>query len=506
MKQVYKRFIRYRFFILIALMVLPFRLYRITNPLVDTPNFRQAQTATVARNFYRQGINLGLSELDIFGIGKEKYLLLEFPLYQALVTILYRTFFFNEIWGRIVSIVAGLVGAYYLYKIVGLTTRDKKLRLFSALFFLFVPLNLYYQRTFLIETTVIAFMLAGVYYFCLWTDTKRWLYFFITIILFTFGFLQKGVYGPFWLLPLSVYYLKKHSWRNRSFIKFILILAIPLFSLYLWQNHVNRINILSGQQYFTTVDKGHMLWNFGNLADRLSWSMWHERLKYLLNGIFLKPGILFFFLGAIGIIKYGNWLFFFSFVLTAFLYFVTLFRIQSHNYYQMIMVPPLVVFIAKGFMMFSGFITRLITNKQKIISSRLIRPAIYTLIFTLFVWRSFSFSRWSFAADLDWYQRLIAVGKSVPKNSYGILVNYGYDWNSIYTYYPDRKMILVDSKQLTEADIILWQKEGYSFIIFHDFHKYQDLYGKAEFLKAYKYAEKYPLVYRSDDFMVYLFK
>ena len=39
--------------------------------------YRQAQTATVAKNYYHDGINLFTAELDVLGVGPEKNLLLE---------------------------------------------------------------------------------------------------------------------------------------------------------------------------------------------------------------------------------------------------------------------------------------------------------------------------------------------------------------------------------------------------------------------------------------------
>src|SRR3989337_4340397 len=94
-------------FWLLILLFLPFRLYLITNPLLDNHFSGQTQTATVARNYYLNGFDLLKSELDIFGTGREKYLTMEFPLYQNLVAGIYYLFGPNDCWGRAVSAAAG---------------------------------------------------------------------------------------------------------------------------------------------------------------------------------------------------------------------------------------------------------------------------------------------------------------------------------------------------------------------------------------------------------------
>ncbi|HPP13462.1 MAG TPA: hypothetical protein PKW42_12105, partial [bacterium] len=55
----------------IFFLYLPFYFYQIQQPLLDTYSFRQTQTATIARNFYRHGIDFFKTELDIFGPGEE---------------------------------------------------------------------------------------------------------------------------------------------------------------------------------------------------------------------------------------------------------------------------------------------------------------------------------------------------------------------------------------------------------------------------------------------------
>lgn len=460
-------------------MAVPFRIYHLTYPILDSFNFRQAQTATFALNFYKYGINLFQTELDIFGIGGQKYLTLEFPIYEAIVAALYKLFFVSDIWGRIVSITAGFIGAWYLYKIVSLLIKDKKIAVYSVFFFLFAPLNLFYHRAFMIEPTIIAFLLAGTFYYLVWVNHQDRKSYFLALLLLTFGFMHKGLYGPFWLLPLVVYYIKQKSIKHIFSFKFLSIILLPLAILFWWQHHVNNINTYAGHVFFTLNNPGQLEWNFGLLADRLSLSDWSFRLRQVLNGIFLKPGILFFIIGLFVVKKIDKSNFFLFWMISQIIYFVTLFRIQQQNYYQTIMVPAFSVLMAIGL----SLILEAINRKIRIIFKNkklyyYVSRLLLLLLFSTLIYKSWINTLPSFFIDWDWYQRLQTVKRVLPINTYGILVTPGVDWNSIYTYIPDRKMFQTSIENLTQENLMKWQNLGYSFLILHDYDKYQDYFTK----------------------------
>src|SRR3989338_4467861 len=163
------------------------------------------------------------------------------------------------------------------------------------------------------EPTVIAPLLAGFYFSIRWIIKAQKKYFFLAIIFLSLGFIQKGMYGPFWLLPLA-YFLKTKKFKLLSFQTFFLFI-IPLFILFLWQSHVNFINSQNGHSYFTTTDPGHLVWNFGNWEDRFSFPLWAFRLKNILNGILLKPGLILLLLGLAASWKKEKLSFFFCWLL-----------------------------------------------------------------------------------------------------------------------------------------------------------------------------------------------
>ena len=470
-------------FWLLILIFLPFRLYLITNPLLDNHFFRQTQTATVARNYYLNGFDLLKSELDIFGTGREKYLTMEFPLYQNLVAGIYYVLGPNDYWGRAVSAAAGFTAAWYLYKLVYAVEKKKKLAYVSAFFFLAVPLSMIYQRSFLIETTVLAFLSAGFYYTISWVENKKKVDFILACILLSLGFMQKGMYGPFLILPLWFYFFKKTGKIINA--KMMLMLAIPLTALFIWQRHVDILNIASGHIYYTSGNPSQWLWNVGRLSDRLSIAQWQVRWQQLLNGIFLKPGLILFLVGLIANFpKKHNW-FWLSFLTAEIIYFLIFFRIQSHEYYQLVMIAPVAFYMSAGLMVLYA--------KKYFLWSRLFM----ILILTVFLYKSWLNSQNGFTVDWPRYERLRQINKALPLNSAGLLVTPEYDWNSVYTYYPGRKMLIFDRHKADKKKFEELKEKGYDFVVLQDWRSFE---SSPDFLIGI------PKILENEEFKVYLSK
>lgn len=480
-------------FFLLILVFLPLRLYLITNPLLDNHHFRQTQTATVARNYYQNGFDLFRSELDVFGTGREKYLTMEFPLYQNLVAIFYHLFASGDIWGRVVSVVMGFVAAWYLYLLVFFIEKKRLPALVTTFFFLAVPLNMIYQRDFLIEPTVIAFLLAGFYYALCWIKFDNSQNFILACLLLSLGFIQKGMYGPFLIFPIWFYSYtrKRHIFDRRLF----LLLIIPMVVLFGWQWHVDKLNLANGHPYFTSVNTDQRLWNFGLLSDRWSYEYWLARLQQLLKGIFLKPGLFLFAIGIIAVIKRKHRGFWLSFMLGQIVYFLVFFRIQSHEYYQMIMVPPIAYFMSSGLIFISRYIVRfrLFNKNQTFVFSRMLMA----LILTVFLYKSWLNSQNGFKVDWDRYKRLLEINKVLPQNTAGLLLTPDYDWNSIYTYYPGRKMLLLERNKTDQKKIEELKNQGYDFIVLQDWRSYEP---------AFIFLNRFPKKLENEEFTVYLLK
>ena len=132
------------------------RLININQPILEVAGWRQCYTASIARNFYYNGMNIFYPQVLSGGVTEGYIGGTEFNLYPFIVAILYKLFGFHEYLGRLVSIIAFCGGAFFLYKLTrkyaGNTTG-----LVTLLFYTFNPYIFFYSRSFQPESTMLFF-------------------------------------------------------------------------------------------------------------------------------------------------------------------------------------------------------------------------------------------------------------------------------------------------------------------------------------------------------------
>ncbi len=351
-------------FWLVLILVAAFwvRLYKIDNPVADWHSWRQADTAAVARNFYKDGFNPFVPKYDdMSGVAENpvpnpgRYRFVEFPIYNSLAYFLYvLNGGVNEELARLVSIFMSLGSTVFIYVIVkrywGAATA-----LLSAFVFAFLPYNIYFSRVILPEPTLIFFSL-GMFYF-----TDRWINeggrkFYATSLLFAIiAFLIKPM-AVFYLLPLIYTYYRKEGklWPipNRYFAWAILA-VLPLG---LW-----RIWIL---QHPEGIPASKWLLNGNGIRFKPIFWQWIVENRFG-QEILTAFGTVLFFLGLLK--KAGKeGLVLHLLALSSFLYLI-IFATGNvqHDYYQILIIPALAIFMARGTILLlegiNGFVPRIWT-------------------------------------------------------------------------------------------------------------------------------------------------
>ena len=114
------------------------RLINVTDPILEVAGWRQCSTASIARNFYYNGMNIFYPQVLEGGTTNGIVGETEFHLYTFVVALLYKIFGVHEYLGRLVSITAFCGGAFFLYRLsrkyVDVTTS-----LIALLFYTFNP-------------------------------------------------------------------------------------------------------------------------------------------------------------------------------------------------------------------------------------------------------------------------------------------------------------------------------------------------------------------------------
>ena len=133
------------------------RLLGVLDPLVGIHDFRETQTASGVWLYSKYGFHLFEYHVPMFG---GKYLILEFPLFQAIVYGLSRIVGMYEFLGRIVSVLSYAVSFLALYSISMKTLKDRGQSFLAVLVYSVVPFSIYFNRAFIIDPFVLAVCLV----------------------------------------------------------------------------------------------------------------------------------------------------------------------------------------------------------------------------------------------------------------------------------------------------------------------------------------------------------
>ncbi len=341
-----KRIFNFEILVLLVIIILAFglRFYKINIPLADHHSWRQADTAAVARNFAQYGFdflhpqidNLTPNNLNLLP-NPNRYYLVEFPIYNAAVAVMYKVFGVAEIWARLVSILAS-IGSLILLYLITKKYLGKSAAAFTAFFFAVIPFNVFFSRTILPEPTMIFFSLGMMYFFIRYLEKESILLLGLTTVFSIAAFLVKP-YALFLLLPQFILAWQKYQWGIVKKLPLYFYIVISLLPLILWRLYIN--------QYPEGIPSSPWLFNEGNIRFKGAFFHWliFDRMDRLIMTV---GGFSLFILGIIQNPKKEG-LFFYSWLIAIFIYFsVFASGNVTHDYYQIIFIPIAVIFMGKG--------------------------------------------------------------------------------------------------------------------------------------------------------------
>ncbi len=350
-------FLKKDFFILFFILIIAFvfRLYKINTPLADFHSWRQVDTASVARNFVKNGIDLfnprydDLSNVQSGINNPEGYRMVEFPIYNAIFAYLYKLMpiLSLEVWGRLTTIIFSLIIITILYYLL-LKESSRMSAIFGTFIYAVFPFFVFFSRVVLPETPALAFSLLAILFFYLSINHKgenflSIIYYLVSTIFFALSLLIKPTL-IFYLFPILVLFFRKYKFNLIKKFDFYLYFIITLIPLLYWRMYIK--NFPAGIPYsdwlFTSVNTADGL---KSILFRPSFFRWifFERISNLILGGYLT---LFFVLGIISKQKKHLLV---SFVVSALAYiFVFQGGNLQHEYYQALILPVFAIMIGLG--------------------------------------------------------------------------------------------------------------------------------------------------------------
>ena len=453
---------------LIIILAFLARSYHITYPLIDAHAFRQTQTAGLIRDFYSDGINLLYPRM--ITLGDPGYVVLEFPLYQAISAILYNVFSLNITLPRLASILFGLLSIIFVYR---LTMRflDQKAAIFASLFYAFVPLNIFYNRvpmpdtlTILLSLIMFDFLIEGI-------KNRKNIFLIMGILAGSFGLMMKSPYvAPLYLPIIYIVYKQARKWKSLLDMRFLAAFIVPVTMMVLWQRHANFVN----EMYFNTYDypfkelysvvvvKVHPFneWYFGTIAQRLDPQNYLIILKRISRDIFSVGGIIFFIFGILAVLKKKAGAFFFIWLFSALCSIMIFFNLNvMHDFYQLPLAPILSIYCGAGIVYFITFFK----NKKVIF-------AFTTIVISLYLFVSFSIAAKFFEASNNFVEVGQFIDNSIEKSAMIAVSQPGDDvWSPVLMYYSNRHGFEVPHYRLNEEMMEYFRGKNIKYLTLIDY-------------------------------------
>ena len=302
------------------------RLWHIDWPIADWHSWRQSDTASVARNFIKFGfdpLRPRCDDLSNIPSGLDNpmgWRMVEFPLYQLVSARLFAIFsgISIEIWLRLVTVFVSSLTGLMLGLMFGIP---------AALLYAVLPYGIYYGRSILPDPFMVFWAVMAVY--LLFRESRYgWVF---SAICAAIALLVKP-FAVFLLLPVIYLFLKRFS-----FIRLFVYSIISLLPLFLWRRWISQFP--EGIAAFT------WLFNSNGIRFKGAWFHWlfAERLGNLILGYW---GLIPF---GLGVAKNKEWISRLWLISALFYLIIVATGNVQHDYYQILLLPVIAVYTAKGF-------------------------------------------------------------------------------------------------------------------------------------------------------------
>lgn len=210
---------------------------------VDQPYWRECDIASIARNFYREGMSLFYPRVDWRGDGPG-YAEMEFPVYPWSIAVLYKFFGFHEVFGRLLSYAFSLMAmgiffllARYLLPAAGAIA--------ASLFFALSPLVIRISNSLQPDGLMFLFYLMAIYAFIRWLDDDSWISYGVAVIATSLAILAKATAAHVGLF-FALLVLNEQGLAALRKLRIWVFAAASLFPPLLWYTHAYNLWLIYG--------------------------------------------------------------------------------------------------------------------------------------------------------------------------------------------------------------------------------------------------------------------
>jgi hypothetical protein len=401
-----------------------FRFYNLGNPPTDWHAFRQADTASVTREYVKHGVDVlrpryqDHSNIQSGKDNPEGWRMVEFPVMNAGVAQIVRWWPTLDlvVASRLSSILLSIGTTVYLTLLV---TRWSGWRtgFWAGFFFASLPFSVFYGRAILPEPGLLFFGVGSLYWFQRWLDEQTAPTYLSSALHLSLAFLLKpfiAFYGLVFVVA-TLQTLGKKFWKNPWLWVYPVLAVGPFLG---WREWI--------KQYPEGIPASDWLFNSDGIRLRPAWFRWlgYERLTKLILG---WGGVPFFALG--GLWKFGSrdwWLYASWWVgLAVYLIWIATGNVR-HDYYQVLLLPAICATLARGLVGFLHWSN--VTLRAMQVSSHTTRTALATLTALVLIgtwFGSWQYLKGYYRTRPDWETAGRVVDQLTPPNAKVIAPAFG---------------------------------------------------------------------------------
>jgi hypothetical protein len=387
--------------IVITLVILSviFRTEALTASLTDWHSFRQADTASVTREYTKHGIDLlhpKFHDYSNIASGKdnpEGYRMVEFPFVNALTAWLTVTLKLSDVVviSRLVSIGFSLITLLSLYALAN-SWFGGRVATWTGLAWAIVPYIVFYSRVVLPEPSFVAMLTSGITFFWFWLKKDNWLYYIASGITLALALLLKP-FGLF-LLPLfAVMIWWKWQWKSIFHIELYALAAVVVGPLVWWRNWIKN--------YPEGIPASDWLFNSDNIRLRPAWFRWlgYERFLKLISGWFGAPLVVLGVLPRFKNIQIGDVALIAWWVgLVSYMIIIATGNVR-HDYYQVMLTPAIALSMGRGLEIVLQSIKKMSSNPKLSLGLQL---AVLALLVLAIKWGGDKYVKGYYGTRSDW--------------------------------------------------------------------------------------------------------
>lgn len=320
----------------VALAAIAIRVPTLAQPLLEKHSFRQTWTAYTAVIYRDSGIDLLRPDLPVFGPPFTHPQ--EFPLFQALASLVMRIGVADDAAMRVTALVCYLLTAFLVFGLVRHVAGP--LAAFTTFtLFLFSPFGLLWSRASLIEYLVTAAMVGYVWTGLLYRERRSWALFWVALAAGCVAMLVKPSAGVFATIPLGLAVVAGDApglsgWlRARLDPRFVALFAWPLALAVGWTLAAD--GYLLGKETAAFLAPSNLRgYYLDSLAARLDLDTWRNIFRTIASSLIGPLFVPLLVFGAVAVARVRYRAFWIGMALAALLPIAVIFGgFRAHDYY-----------------------------------------------------------------------------------------------------------------------------------------------------------------------------